>query len=409
MQDAATTSRPTRLAGAVRMLVEYGADLLAAAVQTPEGAERPLPPGRSYRRAVAPETLVFRRAALVDMGGVADRKDDIDVELIHRAARERRSILLSDSVMVDCTDTRSRPEVSCPPVYSPREGTLRHHALGFPTVKVACDVVLPFYGQIDYVGEALASLLDQEGAEVIIHLIDDASPDGAGKPFLRRWSGHPRVRTYANLENIGPYSSFNNVVPYLETELVAVQDGDDISLPHRIHTAANALRLSGAEIFGGRTRPFGSDTSLRPSNTEPGAVMQVARPSYRGSKVPTPRSQGHIIEHPTAMYRIGAFERLGGYSDFGRTDRNCCGLDTEFYLRAAHSGARFAVSNQVVLRYRCHPDSATQNAQTGWGSEPRTWTLHECRRRARLFQSGPFDPRAFGAMGRFEGVTRRFL
>jgi hypothetical protein len=273
---------------------------------------------------------------------------------------------------------------------------------------VACDVVLPFHGQFSYVQEAIAGLLEQDGAEVVVHLIDDASPGGEGEMLLRRWAGNRRVRTYRNQVNIGPYSSFNNVVPYLETGLVAVQDGDDVSLPHRIQAAGNLLRLAGGEIFGGRTRPFGAETSLRPSNTRAGEVIQVARPRLRGSRVPTPRSLGHIVEHPTAMYRRDAFERLGGFADFGRTDRNCCGLDTEFYLRAAHGGARFAVSNHVVLRYRCHPDSATQNAETGWGSTPRNWTLRECRRRALVFQGEPFDPRAFGAMGRFAGITRRF-
>jgi hypothetical protein len=74
-------------------------------------------------------------------------------------------------------------------------------------------VVLQFYGQVDYVREALASLLEQEGAEVVVDLIDDASPVGESDSWLRCWVGHPRVRTYRNLENIGPFSSFNNVVP----------------------------------------------------------------------------------------------------------------------------------------------------------------------------------------------------
>jgi hypothetical protein len=343
---------------------------------------------------------------------IADRPDDAGIEIIHRAATERRQIVLCDWVMVDGDShgrlARQEAAHAQPPVYHPREGTLRHHALGFPCEPVACDVVLPFHGQCSYVHEAITSLLEQEEAEVVVHLIDDASPGSESELLLRRWAGDPRVRTYRNRVNIGPYSSFNNVVPYLETDLVAVQDGDDVSLPHRIHTAGNLLRLAGGEIFGGRTRPFGAETSLRPSNVRAGEVMQVARPRYRGSRVPTPRSLGHIVEHPTAMYRRAAFERLGGFADFGQTDRNCSSLDTEFYLRAAHGGARLAVSNQVVLRYRCHPDSATQNAETGWGSAPRNWTLRECRRRAIAYQAGPFDPTAFGAMGRFAGITRRF-
>jgi glycosyltransferase involved in cell wall biosynthesis len=408
VQDPATTSRPGRLASAVTLLVEHGADVLAAALQTRAAAERPLHPGLEYHRTVPPETLVFRRAALVDMGGLADRPDDADLELIHRAVRERRLILLCDAVMVDCDGPRNRPHPPAPPVYSPQEGTLRHHALGFPAETVACDVVLPFRGQLEYVQEAIASLLEQEGAEVVVHLIDDASPGSESESWLRRWLGHPRVRTYRNLENIGPFSSFNNVAPYLETDLVAVQDGDDVSLPHRIQAAGNALRLAGAEVFGGRTRLFGAETSLRPSTTRAGEVMSRDRPAYRGSRIPTRRPMGHVIEHPTAMYRRDAFERLGGFADYGRTDRNCCGLDTEFYLRAAYGGARFAVSNQVVLRYRCHADSATQNAATGWGTAPRNWSIRECLRRIRIYQSTAFDPKAFGAIGRLAQITRRF-
>jgi glycosyltransferase involved in cell wall biosynthesis len=341
------------------------------------------------------------------MGGVADRPQDADVELVYRAAQERRLILLSRSVMVDCDGSPARPEVARPPSYSPREGTLRHHAIGFPAVTVACDVVLPFHGLLDYVRESLTSVLEQDGAEVIVHLIDDASPCPT-ESFLREWARHPRVRTYRNLENIGPYSSFNNVLPFLTTGLVAVQDGDDISLPGRIHQAGNTLRLADAEIFGGRTRPFGALALLGPSATRAGGVKTVARAPYRSSRVPPRQPLGHLLEHPTAVYRTDAFERLGGFSDFGRTDRNCCSLDTEFYLRAAYAGARFAVSNHVALLYRCHAESATQNALTGWGSVPRLWTLRECRRRAHRFQIKPFDPSAFSGLGRYTGLTRQF-
>jgi hypothetical protein len=101
VQHPATISRPRRLADAVALLVEHGADLLAAALQVPAGTERPLHPGGGYRRTLPPETLVFRRAALVDMCGVADRPEDADVEIIHRAVSKRRLVLLCDSVTVE--------------------------------------------------------------------------------------------------------------------------------------------------------------------------------------------------------------------------------------------------------------------------------------------------------------------
>jgi hypothetical protein len=76
-------------------------------------------------------------------------------------------------------------------------------------------------------------------------------------------------------------------------------------------------------------------------------------------------------------------------------------------LRAYYSGLRFAMSRDVLVRYRCHPDSITRQPLTRWGAPPRAWTEAECRRRAALFQQGPFDPRAFGGLRNWWRLTRR--
>ena len=109
----------------------------------------------------------------------------------------------------------------------------------------------------------------------------------------------------------------------------------------------------------------------------------------------------------TAVMRVNAFEFLGGFTDFGELNRNLCGADTEFYLRAYYSGLRFAVSRDVLVRYRAHPDSITRKPLTGWGSSPRAWTEAEYHRRASVFQQRPFDPRAFGGLRNWWGLTRR--
>ena len=132
--------------------------------------------------------------------------------------------------------------------------------------------MLPFRGHFEFLRESLPSVLDQNGAETIVHLIDDATPGGADE-LLRYWGSHPRVRTYRNSRNLGQFVSFNNVFPYLETDLIAIQDADDISLPHRLHLAGNLLRLADADFFG--------DGSRR-SNT-----VRPRKPSMNRSRPPT--------------------------------------------------------------------------------------------------------------------------
>jgi hypothetical protein len=402
VQKVGTISHRDRLATSVAALVSRGGEILAAPLATPAGTVRPRQPGRAFRRDLPTPTLVFRRAALVDMGGFADRPAGADAELVHRAAREGRLILLAPEATVTALQAPAPAPPGPPPRYRPRLGLLDHHARGFPRQPVECDVVLPFHGHLPYVRQALESILEQDSAEAIVHLIDDATPAGADE-LLRYWGSHSRVRTYRNTRNIGQFHSFNNVFPYFETGLVAVQDGDDISRPDRLHRSGNLLRLADADIFGGRSQVFGDVPAERDGRRDPrrrrGPLFAWSIYPYRGA--------GFFMENPTAMFRVAAFEAVRGFADYGDLDCNKCGLDTEFYARAFYGGARFAISRRVVVDYRLHGDSAVRNGRTGFGSEPRLWSETENQRRFHMFQRGPFDPRILGALRGATGVTQR--
>jgi hypothetical protein len=310
--------------------------------------------------------------------------------------------LITEQPTVTCFAAPAPDELGPAPVYETSARSLRHHALGFPMEPVECDVVLPFHGHIPFLREAIASVLEQRGAEAVVHLIDDATPGGADEE-LQYWGSHPRVRTYRNLRNLGQFASFNNVCPFLETRLVAVQDADDISRQERLHWSGNMLRLAGAEIFGGWTRHFRDRSD---EDARDGAAGEPPREAMGRSTLPTPGG-GFFLQNPTAMIRTGLFESLHGFGDYGALDRNKCGLDTEFYSRAYYSGARFAISREVVVDYRIHADSAVHNPWTGWGSPARLWSETENNRRFYVFQQGRFDPRVFGALGNDRGLTVR--
>jgi hypothetical protein len=402
IQEVGTISHRDRLATSVDALVSRGAEILAAPLATPAGTVQPREPGGAFRRDLPTATLVFRRAALLDMGGFADRPAGADAELVHRAAREGRPIVLAEEATVTAQEAPSHEALGPSPRYRPRTGLLDHHARGFPYEPVECDVVLPFRGHLHYVRDAITSILEQQSAEAIVHLVDDASPEGADE-LLAYWGSHPRVRTYRNVRNIGQFQSFNNVLPFFETRWVAVQDADDLSRPDRLYRSGNLLRLADADIFGGRSQMFGDVpakwTERRDSRSRNKPLFAPSVYPYKGA--------GFFLENPTAMFRVAAFEALRGFGDYGDLDCNKCGLDTEFYARAFYSGARFAVSRRVLVDYRVHGDSAVRNGRTGFGSDARLWSEAENHRRFHMFQRGPFDPRILGALSAAPGVTQR--
>lgn len=386
LQDSRRPSDPSRLALALREMRDQGAELHIQ--QLPDRDDRSI--------TIDPHSIVVRRATLVDL-------HDLPVcapvsEIVDRSLQERRKVVWGNERVALPSDAQrvsiageTRPLSRAKAVHRP----------------VRCDVVLPFRGQLDYVREALEGLLHQDHAVAIIHLIDDDSQEDTTE-FLNEWAAHPQLRVYRNRENIGQFQSFNNVSPYWETDLVAVQDADDISLPHRLSWSAEMLARSGADYFGAAVELFGDDEVINPIMFESQDLEIIPRDQFRRSFYPIWERTAYFLENPTAMFRTAMFREMGGYADFGNRLMNRTSLDTEFQLRCLFRGVRFAISQTIVTRYRVHPQSATQDRATGWGSTARAESIRQLEARCRIYQQTDFDPRSFGALGRYTAVTERW-
>lgn len=399
-------SPPGRLKEAIRTLEAERAEIFGSQSSGCNSLNNAPAPADEYRRHVHPGTLVFRRSSFVDMGGAADVPDD-DVEFLFRANQEGRKIIVSQDSLLQIVSEDILPTARRAPDYRfGPGGMLRAFARGFPKIPVACDVVLPFRGHLDYVTESLESLLQQSECDTVIHLVDDATPDDTSS-FLQKWSQVTNVRTYRNLQNIGQFQSFNNVCRYFETPLCAVQDADDISLPHRLHRAGQMLHYTDADIFGGTVELFGDNEVIRPTWQGMDSRERVLRADIRRSFFPRRVSDNYFIENPTAVFRVAAFRDVGGFADFGDRMMNRASLDAEFQQRCLFHGVRFAISRDIVVRYRVHRDSATQDHQSGWGTSARNNAAKQLDARMAIFQRGGFDPRSFGSLGRYQNLTVR--
>lgn len=410
IQPAESISTSDRLAKSIQQLEFEGAEIFGAQVFTgtsrdaPESADE-VPTSKNSQR-MNPATLLFRRCAFVDMGGIKGT-DHEEVRFVQRANQEDRRITISPEALIELLpSTASFPSITVSPIQSDEHPVQSKYGKGFPAVPVSVDVVLPFHGHLDYVDQALEGLLNQERCQVVIHLIDDASP-GDTSEFLRRWADMANIRTYRNRENIGQFQSFNNVVRYFETPLCAVQDADDISLPHRLWWAGQMLHYSDADAFGATVELFGGDHVIRPIFTSHEPRVLEPRATIRRSFFPLRGLHGYFLENPTAVFRVDMFKMLGGFADFGDRLMNRASIDSEFQQRLLYNGTRFAISREVVVKYRVHSESATQDNQSGWGTAARTNAGRILDARVSIFERGPFDPRAFGSLGRYQNVTER--
>lgn len=103
-----------------------------------------------------------------------------------------------------------------------------------PTVSV----VLPLFNCVEYVGEAIESILRQDYGDFELIVIDDGSTDETAD-IARRYDD-PRLRFYAQ-ENRGLSATLNRGIELAAGRYVARQDQDDLSKPARLGRQAAFL------------------------------------------------------------------------------------------------------------------------------------------------------------------------
>jgi glycosyltransferase involved in cell wall biosynthesis len=433
VQLAECISHPKRLSRSISAIVDLGGEVAVSPVTDEDFAQTQktrslLCATEGLLGSLPGATIVVRRATFFDMHGATQRDSFVDhdaksitgdsattsqkntfaalieaQQFCMRARRQTRKIVQADSALVRWASDDQLPIAWCEKYQSRTSSSvLPANGRGFARVPVAADVVVPFHGHTDLLQETLDSLLDQTEASLTIHVVDDASPVNPDDA-LRRYTGRPEFRFYRNTENIGQFQSFNNVSPYFDTELALVQDADDLSLPERVYWTGQVMHYTQADFFAAAVETFMAPGSQLTNKASPSFSKETVWHSYYPEKDLDP----YFAQNPTAAFRVSMFRTMGGFADFGDRLANRASVDTEFQLRCRHHGVRFALSRQVVLRYRRHASSATQNVLTGWGTSARKLASDEVERRCKLFRRGISDPRSFGSIGRRTGITQR--
>lgn len=88
--------------------------------------------------------------------------------------------------------------------------------------------VMPTHNRIEWVGEAIQSLIEQSEPDIEIIVVNDASTDGT-KEFLDNWAvKDPRVKLIHNETNLGGGKSRNIGMNAATSDVIAVCDDDDV-------------------------------------------------------------------------------------------------------------------------------------------------------------------------------------
>lgn len=122
---------------------------------------------------------------------------------------------------------------------SPR--TVRRRPPSAPESRTRVSVVVPCYDYGRFLPQTVGSLVSQEGVDVEVIIVDDASTDDSLAVARELADRHPGVRVVANERNAGQVESFNRGWQSSTGELVVRLDADDMLPPGALARAAALL------------------------------------------------------------------------------------------------------------------------------------------------------------------------
>jgi glycosyltransferase involved in cell wall biosynthesis len=174
-------------------------------------------------------------------------------------------------------------------------------------------VVMPAYNHEAYVGEAIASVLEQDWPDLELHVLDDGSADGTHAVAAAALDRAGKVRcSLARQDNAGSARTLNRLIAGVDADLVAVLNSDDRYLPGRLRHLAG--RAGGGDLLAFSGVAFDLAAEVAPGRS--------FEDWYRGKlayalSLPTCGfalvTANLAISSSNFLFSRGLFDRVGGF------------------------------------------------------------------------------------------------
>lgn len=217
-------------------------------------------------------------------------------------------------------------------------------------------VVVPCYNYGAFLPAAVSSALDQEGVDVDVLIVDDASTNGSTAVAQRLAAEDSRVDLLVHETNRGHITTYNDGLAKASGDYVVLLSADDMLVPGSLARAAALLESDPriGLVYGHAPAftdtPPELDTRARswsvwgPGEWLPQRVRRARNPIYT----------------PSALMRTSAWAEIGGYDD-----RLPHAADMLLWYQTAATWGVGRVNNAAQALYRVHGSNMHLTAYAG--------------------------------------------
>jgi hypothetical protein len=222
-----------------------------------------------------------------------------------------------------------------------------HHVTDNSVSAPKVSILTACYNAEQYLGDAIASVLEQTMDDLEFVIVDDASTDGSLRIAHRYARMDSRVRVLSLTTNVGAAGARNVGIQAARGDWVANLDADDIALPRRIEEQLNVVENRNAIVMVGS-----GSVSIDASGRE---MLEHKYPTTHRNLVRALRSLRAFPPHSSVIYRRDALAQVSGFNS-----RYPPSEDYDLWLRLSELGELAAVGKPLV-KIRRHAASISNS------------------------------------------------
>ncbi|MER6450292.1 glycosyltransferase [Streptomyces venezuelae] len=226
------------------------------------------------------------------------------------------------------------------------------------------EILLPYYGDVALMQDAVRSVLAQDGDDWRLTVVDDGTEPGVPEWFEQL--ADPRVRYLRNDRNLGVTGNFNRCVELAEYEYLVLMGCDDLMKPNYLQAVratadrepTAAMIQPGVQVIGTDGLPY--DTLADRTKRKLYAPKGPGRALLGGEELATSLLRGNWLYFPSICWRTEAIKRFSFRADLGVIQ------DLALVVDLLVAGETLATTPEVCFSYRRHAESeSSAKAYTG--------------------------------------------
>jgi glycosyltransferase involved in cell wall biosynthesis len=217
------------------------------------------------------------------------------------------------------------------------------------------DIALPFYGDVDFMKQTVASVLKQTDSNWRLVVVDDGYPDDS----LPKWFSDLndiRITYLRNESNLGANGNFQKCLGLLSAEFCIVMGADDVLEPNFVAVIQETI-LKNPDVAMIHPQVSVIDESNNQISTRSDEVKSKIRDSHRsvtllsGEPLASSLMKGNWMYFPSITWRTKTIQKIGFRPGF-----NVC-QDLGLAMDLIMQGGKMVLIENEIFKYRRHTGS----------------------------------------------------